>query len=47
MTQLYKKNGAVFIPVGITIEEIEKMKELLSHSSIKFAEDQTKNTQSK
>lgn len=28
MTQLYKKNGAVFIPVGITVEEVEKLKEL-------------------
>ena len=28
MTQLYKKNGSVFIPVGITIEEVEKLKEL-------------------
>lgn len=24
MTQLYKKNGAVFIPAGITLEEIEE-----------------------
>lgn len=29
MTQLYKKNGAVFIPAGITVEEVEKLKELL------------------
>lgn len=27
MTQLYKKNGAVFIPAGITVEEVEKLKE--------------------
>lgn len=27
MTQLYKKNGAVFIPVGITVEEVEKLKD--------------------
>lgn len=26
MTQLYKKNGAVFIPAGITFEEVEKLK---------------------
>lgn len=26
MTQLYKKNGAVFIPAGITVEEVEKLK---------------------
>ena len=26
MTQLYKKNGVVFIPAGITIEEVEKLK---------------------
>lgn len=26
MTQLYKKNGLVFIPVGITVEEVEKLK---------------------
>ena len=25
MTELYKKNGAIFIPVGITLEEIEKL----------------------
>lgn len=25
MTQLYKKNGAVFIPAGITIEEVERI----------------------
>ena len=28
MTQLYKKNGSVFIPAGITVEEVEKLKEL-------------------
>lgn len=28
MTELYKKNGAVFIPTGITVEEVEKLKEL-------------------
>ena len=28
MIQLYKKNGAVFIPAGITVEEVEKLKEL-------------------
>ena len=27
MTQLYKKNGAVFIPAGITFEEVEELKE--------------------
>lgn len=27
MTQLYKKNGAVFIPAGITVEEVEKLRE--------------------
>ena len=26
MTQLYKKNGAVFIPAGVTVEEFEKLK---------------------
>lgn len=25
MTQLYKKNGSVFIPVGLTLEEVEKL----------------------
>ena len=25
MTQLYKKNGSVFIPAGITVEEVEKL----------------------
>lgn len=24
MTQLYKKNGSVFIPAGITVEEVEQ-----------------------
>ena len=27
MTELYKKNGAVFIPAGITFEEVERLKE--------------------
>ena len=27
MTQLYKKNGAVFILAGITVEEVEKLKD--------------------
>lgn len=31
MTQLYKKNGSVFIPVGITVEEVEKLKELYNN----------------
>ena len=26
MTQLYKKNGAVFIPAGITVEEVDELK---------------------
>lgn len=26
MTELYKRNGAVFIPARITLEEIEKLK---------------------
>ena len=26
MIQLYKKNGAVFIPAGITVEEVDKLK---------------------
>lgn len=26
MTQLYKKNGSVFVPVGITIEEVDELK---------------------
>ena len=34
MTELYKKNGAVFIPTGITVEELyynsTKAKELLT-----------------
>ena len=25
MTELYKKNGAVFVTVGITLEEVEKL----------------------
>lgn len=31
MTQLYKKNGAVFIPAGITVEEVEELKELYNN----------------
>ena len=27
MMQLYKKNEAVFIPAGITVEEVEKLKD--------------------
>ena len=27
MTQLYKKNGAVFILAGITVEEVENLKD--------------------
>ena len=27
MTKLYKKNGEVFIPAGITFEEVEKLKD--------------------
>lgn len=37
MTQLYKKNGAVFIPAGITVEELyynfTKAKELIDELS--------------
>ena len=47
MTQLYKKNGAVFIPAGITVEEVEKLKELLNRSNIRLAEEQIKNAQNK
>lgn len=47
MTELYKKNGAVFIPAGITVEEIEKLKELLNRSNIRLAEEQIKNAQNK
>ena len=25
MAELYKRNGAIFIPVGITLEEVEKL----------------------
>ena len=27
MTELYKKNGSVFIPVSITLEEVEELKD--------------------
>ena len=27
MTELYKKNGAIFIPAGITVEEVEELKD--------------------
>ena len=47
MTQLYKKNGAVFIPAGITVEEVEKLKELLNRSNIRLSEEQIKNAQNK
>ena len=47
MTELYKKNGAVFIPAGITVEEIEKLKELLNRSNIRLAEEQIENAQNK
>lgn len=47
MTQLYKKNGAVFIPAGITVEEVEELKELLNRSNIRLAEEQIKNAQNK
>ena len=33
MTQLYKKNGSVFIPAGVTVEEVEKLKELYDNST--------------
>lgn len=26
MTQLYRKNGSVFIPAGITIEKVDELK---------------------
>ena len=29
MTQLYKKNGLVFIPAGITVEEVDELKKIL------------------
>ena len=47
MTQLYKKNGAVFIPAGITFEEVEELKELLNRSNIRLAEEQIENAQNK
>lgn len=47
MTELYKKNGAVFIPAGITVEEVEELKELLNRSNIRLAEEQIKNAQNK
>ena len=47
MTELYKKNGAVFIPAGITVEEVEKLKELLNRSNIRLAEEQIENAQNK
>ena len=47
MTQLDKKNGAVFIPAGITFEEVEELKELLNRSNIRLAEEQIENAQNK
>ena len=47
MTELYKKNGAVFIPDGITFEEVEELKELLNRSNIRLAEEQIENAQNK
>ena len=38
MTELYKRNGAVFVPVGITLEEVEKLIEKrLEHSMCALA----------
>ena len=34
MTELYKKNGAVFIPAGITFEEVEEV-----HEDMRIRED--------
>ena len=44
MTELYKKNGAVFVPVGITLEEVEKLieKELNTHKNLKKQTEQNK-----
>ena len=47
MTELYKKNGAVFIPAGITVEEVEELKELLNRSNVRLAEEQIENAQNK
>ena len=47
MTQLYKQNGAVFIPAGITLEEVENLKDLLNLSSVRLAEEQLKNEEMK
>ena len=30
MTQLYKKNGGVFIPISLTLEELIELKEELN-----------------
>ena len=44
MTELYKRNGAVFVPVGITLEEVEKLigKELNTHKNLKNRQNRTK-----
>ena len=36
MTQLYKKNGAVFIPAGIIFEEVEELKEKNAELEVKY-----------
>lgn len=41
MTQLYKKNGAVFIPARITIEEVERIEK--ENEKLKVKLDEIKN----
>ena len=43
MTELYKRNGAVFIPAGIMLEEVEGLKDLHNRSNVRLAEEQLKN----
>lgn len=41
MTQFYKKNEAVFIPAGITIEEVERIEK--ENEELKVKLDEIKN----
>ena len=43
MTELYKKNGAVFVPVGITLEEVEKLIEKRAENTQEFKKQTEQN----
>ena len=43
MTELYKRNGAVFVPVGITLEEVEKLIEKRVENTQEFKKQAEQN----